>query len=119
LFIEIDASRNVGTSEVIILYQLFSKDSINQNNPLCYYRENKSHVPIYYVYKIKNIDKYGLHPISGESSLSDLKKRIIHQYNTSKEEKERVKPSNNPYSIHIFFMGTQIFELRKKYYEKR
>ena len=52
-------------------------------------------------------------------TLHDLGKRIVENYNKEKElkeEKDMLKASHTPYEN--FFIGTSIFELRKKYQGK-
>ena len=53
------------------------------------------------------------------NTLSNLETHIIENYNKEKglkEEKDMLKASHTPYEN--FFIGTSIFELRKKYQGK-
>lgn len=124
--IEIDASRNVNASKDVFLYQLFNEGYIKQGDLLLYCRNSNTHGTVSFVRKIVNVNENNqiitsLPDDSQESlskSLTQLEKTVVDDINNDRRfnDNNKLKPNNNPFPY--FFVGTSLFELRKKYEER-
>ncbi|POG66227.1 hypothetical protein GLOIN_2v1658883 [Rhizophagus irregularis DAOM 181602=DAOM 197198] len=123
---EIDASRNVNASKDVFLYQLFNEGYIKQGDLLLYCRNSNTHGTVSFVRKIVNVNENNqiitsLPDDSQESlskSLTQLEKTVVDDINNDRRfnDNNKLKPNNNPFPY--FFVGTSLFELRKKYEER-
>ncbi|CAB4380560.1 unnamed protein product [Rhizophagus irregularis] len=123
---EIDASRVVNASADVTLHQLFNEGYIKQGDLLVYCRNSKTYGTVISIRKFENIDKKSQittklpdnSQLLLSKNLSDLERDVVTDFNKDHglNDDSKVKPNKNPFPY--FFVGTLLFELRKKYEER-
>ncbi|CAB4481438.1 unnamed protein product [Rhizophagus irregularis] len=108
------------------VYQLFKEEYIRQGDILLYCRNTNTHGTVSSVRKIVNVNgdsqiSTSL-PDNSQSLLSkhltDLEKKVVKDINNDRklDGDNKVTPNKNPFPY--FYIGTSLFELRKKYEER-